>query len=181
MWRYRRCRTNRCRYEGVWLYLKGNFTNQFVLTGTTKVTKLSPAPRNKICNNSVQSVKKPHISTQRHIKLSWQYWFTQVVEHFSFYETATLLRIKIQYYKFCEETAIYSYTFQLLEEVSYWEPCLCLAKTTVIILYPRRSWRGQCHIKFNIWYCWYTVLTWRLIIFIYNYGNITCNTVWVFW
>jgi hypothetical protein len=24
------------------------------------------------------------------------------------------------------------------------EPFLCLAKTTVMILYPRRSWRGQC-------------------------------------
>jgi hypothetical protein len=25
------------------------------------------------------------------------------------------------------------------------EPFLCLAKTTVMILHPRRSWRGQCH------------------------------------
>jgi hypothetical protein len=22
---------------------------------------------------------------------------------------------------------------------------LCLAKTTVMVLYPRRLWRGQCH------------------------------------
>jgi hypothetical protein len=25
------------------------------------------------------------------------------------------------------------------------EPFLCLAKTTVMVLYPRPSWRGQCH------------------------------------
>jgi hypothetical protein len=25
------------------------------------------------------------------------------------------------------------------------EPFLCLAKTTVMVLYPRRLWRGQCH------------------------------------
>jgi hypothetical protein len=25
------------------------------------------------------------------------------------------------------------------------EPLLCLAKTTVMVLYPRRLWRGQCH------------------------------------
>jgi hypothetical protein len=25
------------------------------------------------------------------------------------------------------------------------EPFLCLTKTTVMVLYPRRLWRGQCH------------------------------------
>lgn len=64
-------------------------------------------------------------------------------------------------YKFCEETAYWSYTFKLLEEVNYPKKFLSGPISRGEGMYGNRALLNM--------------------IFRSNYGNIMCSTVWVFW